>query len=276
MAESIAFIGGGNMASAIIQGLVRGGWAAADLTVIERDEAQRARLANALGVRSFASCREWGDQANVVIWAVKPDALQEVATASAAQLHGALHISIAAGITTGDLCDWLHSKRVVRAMPNTATMVLCAVTGLCAAAGVTIDDRALAERLFGAVGVAFWVGDDARMNAVTAVSGSGPAYAFHFMEGLQAAAAAVGFEAAQCRELALRVVEGAVRQAIASEESLSTLRERVTSKGGTTAAALSVLDRHDTRAATVEAVLAAYARAVELASGLSRRPGKQG
>ena len=108
-------------------------------------------------------------------------------------MEGALHVSIAAGIATADLCCWLHSERVIRAMPNTAAMVSSAVTGLCTSPSVTASDRELAERVFAAIGVVFWVTDDERMNAVTAISGSGPAYAFHFIEGLQQAAEALGF-----------------------------------------------------------------------------------
>lgn len=131
--------------------------------------------------------------ARVVVWAVKPDALQAVVIEAAAQMEGALHVSIAAGIATADLCCWLHSERVIRAMPNTAAMVSSAVTGLCTSPSVTASDRELAERVFAAIGVVFWVTDDERMNAVTAISGSGPAYAFHFIEGLQQAAEALGF-----------------------------------------------------------------------------------
>ena len=264
MAESIAFIGGGNMATAMVKGLLRSGWASADLTVIERDEAKRTAHAGAFDVRTFASLGESSDMARVVIWAVKPDALEAVATAAASQTQHALHISIAAGIATAQLCRWLQSGRAIRAMPNTAAMVSSAVTGLCAGSAVTAEDKGLAERVFGAIGAVFWVAGDERVDAVTAVSGSGPAYVFHFIEGLQQAASALGFEATQARELALRVVEGALRQAQASDEPLSTLRERVTSKGGTTAAALEVLDRYGTRAAMVIAVQAAYARAGEI------------
>ena len=147
------------------------------------------------------------------------------------------------------------------------------VRPLCAAPGATAADKLLAERIMQGTGVVFWVDNDERMNAVTAVtavSGSGPAYVFHFMEGLQKAANALGFDETRAKELAMRVVEGAVRQALGSSDALSTLRERVTSKGGTTAAALEVLDRRHTQGATMEALRAAYTRAGELAAELGR------
>lgn len=269
MNEPITFIGGGNMASAMIAGLLQVGWSGEDITVIEREADQRKRLRDTFQVMTSDAC-DGSTHARVVVWAVKPQALREVADRWAPSMAGVLHISIAAGIETVDLCRWLGSERVIRAMPNTAAMVSSGVTGLCAAPGVTAGDKTLAERIVRGTGVFFWVDDDERMNAVTAVSGSGPAYAFHFMEGLQKAATALGFDDVRARELALRVVEGAVRQALASPEPLSVLRERVTSKGGTTAAALEVLDASDTQGATLRAIQAAYARAGQLASELGK------
>ena len=160
-------------------------------------------------------------------------------------------------------------SRTVKASP-TAALVSAGVTGLFAADGAMDDDRALTERLLSSTGKLFWVDSDERMDAVTAVSGSGPAYVFHFLEGLQSAAQAVGFSSEQARELALLTAAGAVKQAIAEHESLATLRERVTSKGGTTNAALKVLDQKETQAAITAAVRAAYARAAEMADDFGR------
>jgi pyrroline-5-carboxylate reductase len=265
MNESITFIGGGNMASAMISGLLHGGWSDQEITVVERNADQRERLRDAFNIHATEACVGSTEGAQIVVWAVKPQALREVAMQSARSMAGGLHISIAAGIATMDLCQWFGSDRVIRAMPNTAAIVSSGVTGLFAAAGVSASDKALAERIFQGTGACFWVADDERMNAVTAVSGSGPAYAFHFMEGLQKAASALGFDEVRARELALLVVGGAVRQALATSEPLSVLKKRVTSKGGTTAAALEVLDRNDTQGTTVLAVQAAYARASQLA-----------
>ena len=270
MNESIVFIGGGNMASALLEGLLQSGWPRDGVAVIERDADQCARLAKRFEVRSFASYDDAHVNPRVVVWAVKPQVLQAVALQLSHLMPGALHVSIAAGIETADLCFWFGTQRVVRAMPNTAAMVQSGVTGMCAAPGATAEDRLLAERIMQGTGIVFWVDSDERMDAVTAVSGSGPAYVFHFMEGLQRAASALGFDEALAKELTVRVVEGAVRQTLASREPLSTLRERVTSKGGTTAAALEVLDRRDTQGATMAALRAAYTRAGELAAELGR------
>ena len=270
MNESIVFIGGGNMASALIEGLLQDGWPRGGIAVIERNADQCARLAERFAIATFASYDAAGVEPRVVVWAVKPQVLQEVALQLAPSMPGALQISIAAGIETTDLCAWIGTQRVIRAMPNTAAMVRSGVTGLCAAPGATTDDKQLAERIMQGTGTVFWVDSDERMNAVTAVSGSGPAYVFHFMEGMQRAAHALGFDEGLAKELVLRVVEGAVRQALASSEPLATLRQRVTSKGGTTAAALAVFDRRDTQGAALEALQAAYARAGELAAEFGR------
>lgn len=268
MQETIAFIGGGNMASALIGGLLRDGWSNESIFVIDRNQDQRARLKTTYGVQAYSSYSQFQGRGSVTVWAVKPQGLHEIASQISHLMAGSLHISIAAGIGRPDLCTWLGTERVVRAMPNTAALVGAGVTGLCAAAGIDDDDRLLVERIVKGTGACFWVEDDERMNAVTAVSGSGPAYAFHFMEGLQDAARSLGFDDARAKDLAMRVVEGAVRQALATDEALSTLRQRVTSKGGTTAAAIDVLDRRGTKDATIEAVRAAFARAGQLAKEL--------
>jgi pyrroline-5-carboxylate reductase len=140
---------------------------------------------------------------------------------------------------------------------------------------MTASDRTLVERIVGGIGACFWVSRDEAMDAVTAVSGSGPAYVFHFLEGLQAAAEQLGFEPAQARRLALLTAEGAVRQALQSDETLSVLRERVTSKGGTTAAALAVFEQHDLRNIISAGVHAAFQRAQELGGELSAEGGRQ-
>jgi len=270
MNPSITFIGGGNMASALLGGLLRNGWSRDDITVVEHHADQRRRIEESFGVATLASHEGASSGSKVVVWALKPQVLREVAVHCDGRMSGALHLSIAAGIETADLCAWLGTQRVVRAMPNTAAMVSSGVTGLCAAPGATDADKQLAERIVQATGVAFWVDNDERMNAVTAVSGSGPAYVFHFIEGLQKAAGSLGFDDALAKQLALRIVEGAVRQALGSNEPVATLRERVTSRGGTTAAALEVFDRHDAHGVIAQALRAAYARAGELASEFGR------
>lgn len=254
------------MATAMVRGLLAGRWPVSDIAIVEPNEAQAAHLRQSFGVRVLGYPPDEAVGPDVVVlWAVKPQVLQSVVAGAAGRLKAALHISIVAGVNTASLCAWLESRRVVRAMPNTAAIVNSGVTGLFAAATeVTASDRTLVERIVGGIGAFFWVSGDEAMDAVTAVSGSGPAYVFHFLEGLQAAAMQLGFEPAQARRMALLTAEGAVRQALRSDEALSALRERVTSKGGTTAAALALFERHDTRNITIAAVQAAFHRAKEL------------
>ena len=278
MRTPILFVGGGHMATAMVRGLLSGQWPMSDISIVEPNEAQAAHLRQSLGVRVLGGLPDEpvGPDA-VVLWAVKPQVMQGVVAGAAGRLKAALHISIAAGVNTTSLCAWLESARVVRAMPNTAAIVNSGVTGLFAAATeLTASDRTLVERIVGGIGACFWVSSDEAMDAVTAVSGSGPAYVFHFLEGLQAAAEQLGFEPAQARRMALLTAQGAVCQALQSDEALSVLRERVTSKGGTTAAALAVLDQEDTQGATVAAVRAAFRRAQVLGSELAGNAGDKG
>jgi pyrroline-5-carboxylate reductase len=269
VSTSTTFIGGGNMATALIKGLLENGRPPKEISVVELNEEARGRLHETFGVQACGSVDELPpDHSRVVVWAVKPQVLR-TAVRQAQALRSALHVSIAAGIRAASLCEWLGTQRVVRAMPNTAAMVNRSVTGLYAASdAVSADDRELIESLMTGIGGFFWVQNDESMDAVTAVSGSGPAYVFHFLEGLQAAAVNLGFDQAQARRLALLTFEGAVQQALQTEDSFSLLRERVTSKGGTTAAALEVFNAHKTNEVTIAAVNAAFKRAQELAHQL--------
>ena len=261
----ITFIGGGNMASALIGGLLARGRAAADLRVIDPSDAQRAMLAQRYGVQAWATAASQALDAEVWVMAVKPQQMREVATQVASTLKGQLVISIAAGIRAGDLSRWLGGhRRIVRAMPNTPALVGEGVTGLAAFAGLSPADRAAAESILGAVGQTVWVAEESLLDAVTAVSGSGPAYVFHFMEGMLAAARSLGLDDAQARTLTLATFTGAARLAAASSEPPSVLRERVTSKGGTTAAALAVMAERHIAEAIGEALAAAQRRSVEL------------
>lgn len=270
MEVKIAFIGGGNMASALIGGLLKDGWSHCKIVVIEPNEHARENL---LKLHKIAAISEAGTSLtgiDVVLWAVKPQVLAQVARELSGQLRDALHISIAAGVRAADLSRWLGSRRVVRAMPNTPALVSAGVTGLFAEDAVTGADKALTNRLLSSSGQVFWVESDERIDAITAVSGSGPAYVFHFLEGLQSAAEKIGFSTEQARDLALLTAEGAVKQARSERASLAELREKVRSKGGTTDAALNVLDQQKTQAALSIAVSAAYDRAVEMATDFGK------
>ena len=265
---TLAFIGGGQMASAIIAGLVRAGRDSAAILVIEPADAQRAWLENSLQVQTAATADARLASAELVVWAVKPQVMQQAVAQARPCLGSSLHVSIAAGLPLHTLSEWLGSQRVVRAMPNTAALVGAGVTGLAAAGAVSEDDRKRVEATLAATGDCFWEANDERLDAVTAVSGSGPAYVFHFLEAFQAAAEQVGFDSQTARDLVLKTMAGALEQARLGEP-FNVLRERVTSKRGTTEAALQVLNAKATPEALGDAVRAAYARAAELSLELT-------
>lgn len=264
MSLCIAFIGGGNMASAILGGLRRGGHAAADLLVVEPFEAQRERLAADFGVQPLAQADASLARADAVVWAVKPQLFQEAAGPCAAHIGGALQLSVMAGLRSDAIAHASGSPRVVRSMPNTPALIGQGITGLYARDAATAADRTLVEQLLAPTGRTLWVDREEDLDAVTALSGSGPAYFFYVVEHMVAAAQAMGLTEAQGRELALATCSGAAALALQSGESPSVLRERVTSKGGTTYAALSSLQADGVGEAVQRAVRAAQQRAREL------------
>lgn len=261
----ILFIGGGNMASAMIGGLIGRGFAAAELAVVEVRAEARDALAARFGVATYATPEAAALTCDAIVLAVKPQQMRELALPLASELSTQLVISIAAGIRLADLSRWLGGyARLVRAMPNTPALIGAGITGLFALPGVDAAGRTQAETILQAVGETFWVDAEARMDSVTAVSGSGPAYVFYFMEALQAGARELGFDAATAQKLALTTVLGAARLAEQSGESPETLREKVTSKGGTTAAALDAMQAQNVTAGIVAGIRAAEARGREL------------
>ena len=267
----ITFIGGGNMASALIGGMLKKGWAAESLRAVDVDTAARDRLATVFRVQTFASAAEGVKGADCVLLAVKPQQMRDVATELAGHVAGALVITIAAGIRAKDLARWLGGHaRIVRAMPNTPALVLTGMTGLYADAAITAADRGSAEQILGVAGTTLWVKDEAALDGVTAVSGSGPAYVFYFIEALEAAARELGFDATEANCLAIQTFAGAVKLALESDEHVSTLRQRVTSKGGTTERALGEFENQRVREAIVRAVHAAAERSRELGDALGK------
>lgn len=263
----ITFIGGGNMASALIGGLLERGFHARQLRVVEVDAAARDRLAQRFHVATASESDIGGS--DVVVLAVKPQQLRQAAAALAPRLAGQLVVSIAAGVRVADLSRWLGGhRRIVRTMPNTPALVHAGVTGLYAPADVGSDARRQAEEILGAVGRTLWVDDEARIDAVTAVSGSGPAYVFYFIEALEQAARELGFDAGQARLLAMETFHGAVLLARGSADDPAALRARVTSKGGTTERAVRELDAAAVKAGIVAAVRAAAVRSRELGDEL--------
>jgi pyrroline-5-carboxylate reductase len=266
----ILFLGGGNMAGAMIGGLAGKLYAAADIGVIEIDAGARERLARQWGVQVLPAAAEPVRQAQVVVLAVKPQQLREAVAAAKPFLANPLVISIAAGIRGSDLAGWLGSERIVRCMPNTPALVGAGITGAAALAGATEADRETADRILQAVGEVVWLKDEGLLDAVTAVSGSGPAYVFYFIEAMVEAGVRLGLDEAAARQLAQATFAGAARLATQSPDSLATLREKVTSKGGTTAAALDSLARDGVADAIGRAVQAAHTRAGELAEQFGR------
>jgi len=262
--EQIAFIGGGNMASAIIGGLLRAGLSANQILVVEPHAPQRDKLVHEFGLQPLAAGDASLTAATTVVWAVKPQLFAEAAAPLKAWVGGALQLSVMAGIRTDSLVAATGAERVVRSMPNTPALIGQGIAGLYARPAVSADERAAVDALLAPTGQTLWVDREDDLDAVTALSGSGPAYFFFFVEAMMAAAVDMGLTAEQGRRLALSTCAGAAALGLASDESPTTLRERVTSKGGTTYAAVTSLQADAVDAAIRRAVLAAQQRAAEL------------
>jgi pyrroline-5-carboxylate reductase len=261
----IAFIGGGNMASAIVGGLLRQGHAPAQLQIVEPWDEQRARLAQQFpGVALFAAAGADLRPSDLVVWAVKPQTFKDAALTAGPHLGGALHLSVAAGITSESMAAWLGTQRIVRAMPNTPALVGLGMTGLFARDGASADDRALVETVVKTTGELVWVATERDLDAVTALSGSGPAYVFYFLEAMRDAGARMGLPPETALQLAIGTFVGASTLAQRSTEPPQVLRERVTSKGGTTYAALTAMEAAGMKVSFEAALQAAQRRAEEL------------
>jgi pyrroline-5-carboxylate reductase len=267
----IGFIGGGNMANALVGGLLRQGFASADITVVEPLVENRDRLAGAFGIACLPTADASLLGCEVLVLSVKPQQMREALAPLAGKLSGQLVISIAAGTRLDDISRWLGGHRkLVRTMPNTPALIGAGITGLYADPSVDAEGRRQAGQVLGAVGKTLWIGDEPMMDAVTAVSGSGPAYVFYFIESLRDAARELGFSEEQARALAIETVVGAAALASTSDEDVAVLRQRVTSKGGTTEAALKSLNADGFKSAILRAVLAADARGRELGDLLGK------
>jgi pyrroline-5-carboxylate reductase len=262
--STIAFIGGGNMAGALIGGLRRAGRPAATILVVEPAPTQRERLAQAHGVAALAAADARLAAAGTVVWAVKPQFFAAAAAPCAPFVAAALQVSVMAGIRSEALVRASGSARVVRAMPNTPALIGRGIAGLFARGAVSTAERAEVEALFAPTGSTLWVANETDLDAVTALSGSGPAYVFYFIEAMMQAAAEMGLTPEQGRQLALATFDGATALGAASSESPETLRAQVTSKGGTTHAAITALEASGVKQAFVRALHAARERAREL------------
>lgn len=270
---TLAFIGGGNMARSLIGGLLATGFDASNIRVADSNAQCLQELAAQYPVRTFTDNVEALRGADVIILAVKPQQMQDVCRHIAPHWdQHALLISVAAGVSLDALGRWLgrDSTAIVRAMPNTPAMVQAGATALCANKHVSEPQHELAESILRGVGLTLWIEDESQMNAVTALSGSGPAYLFLVMEAMQAAAIELGLPERTARLLTLETAFGAAKMALESKETPATLRQRVTSPGGTTEAALTAFHQGDLPGLFRRAIAAASARADELAQQLGQ------
>ena len=268
--EKICFIGGGNMARAIISGLKANGYLMTDINVIEPEAEKRAALKADFGVSATEQLPSVA-LADIVVLAVKPQQLRDLSIFLGSLLQKQLIISIAAGIRAQDIGRWLGGyQSIVRVMPNTPAQIQAGVSGLYALSGVNTAQRAQAETVMQAVGDVIWLDKEAQMDAVTAISGSGPAYVFYFIEALQQAALELGLNEEQAKMLSLQTFIGASKLAELSTESPATLRSQVTSKGGTTEQAILSMENAAVKAAIIAAAKAAAHRSEELGDLLGK------
>jgi pyrroline-5-carboxylate reductase len=272
LTQTLGFIGGGNMARSLIGGLIARGLKPEQIIVSDPAASQRDALSAQFGVRATDDNSFAARAAQVVVLAVKPQELRSVATQLAPSLvHRPTIISVAAGIRAAVLSQWLGNMPVIRCMPNRPALNGAGVTGLFATSDVDSSAKSLAAEILGAVGPALWVDEEHQMDVVTAVSGSGPAYFFLLIEMLEASGRELGLSAEVAKRLATETAYGSGLMARTASESAATLREQVTSKGGTTEAALKSLEAANVRAIFANAVAAAAKRSAELADQLGKQ-----
>ncbi len=261
MSEPIAFIGGGNMASAIINGLVSQGFARDNIIVVEPWQEARDKLKTQLGVQAHEVPGPYLQAAKTVVWAVKPQTFKEAAHQSGLHTQAALHLSVAAGISSASIAKWLSSERIVRAMPNTPALIGKGITALFARPGIGAEEKVGIEQIIQSTGEWLWVDKEDKLDAVTALSGSGPAYVFYFLEAMTEAGEHMGLTREQSHQLAVATFAGASELARRSDEPPQVLRQRVTSKGGTTHAAITAMQAAQVGELLRQAILAARDRA---------------
>jgi pyrroline-5-carboxylate reductase len=272
--SKLTFIGGGNMSTCLIGGLIADGYDSRRITVSDPDPEKLAQLAARFEVCTETDNNKAVDGASVLVLAVKPQVLEGVARDLAGSVGKGrpLVISIAAGIRESALIEWLGGEvALVRSMPNTPAMIQSGATGLHAGPGVTQAQRDRAESILRSVGLTRWVEDESQIDAVTAVSGSGPAYFFLVMEAMEAAAREMGLDAETARLLILQTALGAARMAMESRDSPALLRQKVTSPGGTTEKALNILEEGGLKTLFQQALEGAQTRSRELSDILGHR-----
>jgi len=272
MSTRIAFIGGGNMATSLVGGLITAGTMPASIIIAEPDAGRRTQLTKKFDVATTENNPETLLH-DVVVLSVKPQLMQTVCRqlAESANVQNPLYVSIAAGIRTTDIARWLGDDvAVVRCMPNTPALIQCGATALYANNTVSEAQQHLADEILRAAGITTWVADEDLLDVVTALSGSGPAYFFLLMEAMQETAVKLGLDKETAASLTLQTALGAARMANESELDAQALRAHVTSKGGTTAAAISSFEHDDFHNKVSKALHAAYNRSRELADELGK------
>jgi len=267
----ITFIGGGNMASSLIGGLIADEFTIADICVVDIDPEKRQYLSKQYGVQTFAELAPALEHVDVAAFCIKPQNFQEVIQAAAADIRKRkpLILSIAAGIRTSDIAAWLgDSVAIVRAMSNTPALLRCGASGLYANSETSQTQRDQAESILRATGIVEWVEDESLIDVVTALSGSGPAYFFRMMESLASAATQMGLPHDVAHLLTIQTALGAARMALESGDDIATLRQRVTSPGGTTEQGLQVMENNNIDQLMTDILDAARKRSIELADQL--------
>lgn len=252
------------MASAMIGGLIKQGMPASSILVVEPFEPMRNKLLQDFGITAMVAASPVLADAGLIIWAVKPQVFEDAALEKGNFASTALHFSVAAGIRSDSIAAWLGSDNIVRSMPNTPALIGMGITALFARSAVTASSKAWVEHVVASMGEFLWMNEESQLDAVTAISGSGPAYVFYFLEAMTEAAIKMGLSAEQGRHLAIATFSGASELANRSDEPLQLLRQRVTSKGGTTYAALTAMETANIKPNFIQAILAADKRAKEL------------
>jgi pyrroline-5-carboxylate reductase len=266
----ISFIGGGNMARALITGLKQNSFNPQDINVVEPDAEKRAQLKAEFGINVSEQLPSVSES-DVIVLAVKPQQLRDLSIFLGSLLHKQLIISIAAGIRSQDLARWLGGyQSIIRVMPNTPAQIQAGISALYAMPEVNAKQHQQAELILSAVGKILWLDDEVKMDAVTAISGSGPAYVFYFIEAMQQAAQELGLSAEDARNLSLQTFIGASQLALQSDEKPATLRSQVTSKGGTTEQAIFTLEAASVKSAIIKAAKAAAQKSADLGDLLGK------
>ncbi|AZR81352.1 pyrroline-5-carboxylate reductase [Thiomicrospira sp. S5] len=271
MDSTICFIGAGNMSLSLMGGLLASGYPKDKILATDPSADRRQEVTQSLGIPCLESNTETAAQADIILLAVKPQQLEPVCKelADTVKAKGALVISIAAGVRTSDIAFWLGGEAaIVRTMPNTPALIRSGATGLFATASVSDAQKDQAENILRAAGLTVWVPQESDLDIVTAISGSGPAYYFLFMEAMQAAGQKLGLDESTARLLTIQTAFGAAKMALESPDDCATLRQKVTSPNGTTEKAIQTFEQHDLRAIIEEAMTAAKDRAISLADEL--------